>query len=84
MGYIDFSAAPEDPIARLAWLSGMDKALRAELEAEWAEAYFNARLQGMFDEAVALRLHSKKRILAWTRRVNDARGRAIVRWGDGN
>lgn len=84
MTYIDLSSAPDSPVERLAWLSGLDQALRKEVNDAWQEAYYEARLQGMFDEALALHLHSKKRALAWTRHENEARGRAVAHWRDGH
>lgn len=83
MGLIDFSSAPTDPIERLVWLGGIDRALRAEVESEWQRSYFEARLEGRFDAALGLNLHSKKRALAWTRRENESCGRVVARWRDG-
>jgi len=83
MRYLDLSAAPEDPIERLVWLSGLDAAVRSEIHLAWQEAYFEARLQGVFQQALDLDLHPRKRALAWTRHENEARGRAISRWRDG-
>lgn len=79
---LNLDQAPETPVERIAWLGGVLRAVRAELETEFQEAYFQARIQGMFDHAIALRLHSRKRALAWTRRANEERGR-IIKWGDG-
>lgn len=79
---IDFDDAPHDPIERLMWLSGARQAFQAQVEAQWRIAYFEARQQGQFDAALALRYHSAKRALAWTRAENEARGRTW-RWGDG-
>jgi hypothetical protein len=39
------------------------------------------RLHGQLEEVLALGLHSRKRVLAWTRQENERRGR-VVRWGD--
>jgi hypothetical protein len=83
MSLIDFSSAPEDPIERLMWLSGIDQALRKEVDQAWAEAYFDARVKGLFAEALSLHLHSKKKALAWTRHVNNERDRVVWRWRDG-
>lgn len=83
MTYLDLSSAPVDPIERLAWLSGIDQALRREVNLAWQETYFEARIKGVFDAALDLKLHPKKRALAWTRHENEARGRAISEWGDG-
>lgn len=82
MSYLDLSSAPDNPVERLAWLSGIDQALRREVNLAWQEAYYEARIQGMFEAALALKFHPKKRALAWTRHENEARGRAISKWGD--
>lgn len=73
---------PADPVERIMYLSGVMRAVRLELEAEYQQAYFEARVRGQFDAALALRYHSEKRALAWTRAENEARGR-MMRWGDG-
>jgi hypothetical protein len=52
-----------------------------ELDPAWAAAYGQARLTGRLDEAQALGLHSHKRVMAYTRRWNEATGRQI-KWGD--
>jgi hypothetical protein len=79
---LNLDDAPEAPIERLLWLSGVMEAVKAELDAEFAEAYYEARLEGVFDTATGLGLHSKKRALAFTRAENERRGRTI-RWNDG-
>lgn len=81
MTILRFDNAPDDPIERLLWLSGVREQVEREMEGEWREAYFNARLTGRLDDALALRLHSFKRIMAWTRAGNELRGR-MIRWGD--
>lgn len=73
--------APDDPFERLMWLSGVREQVLHELELELRRVYFTLRLEGRLDEAEALNLHSHKRIMAWTRAENEARGR-MVRWGD--
>jgi hypothetical protein len=55
--------------------------VHAELEPEWQQAYFWARFTGRLDAALALRLHSQKKVMAYTRAENEARGR-LIRWGD--
>lgn len=79
---LNLEAMPENPIERLLWLGGVMAAVREELDAEFADAYYEARLEGTFEVAAGLGLHSKKRALAFTRAENERRGRA-VRWGDG-
>lgn len=79
---IDFGEAPRDPVERLVWLSGARSAFDTQVHAEWQRAYYEARLSGRFDSALRLRLHSKKRALAFTRAENESRGRAM-RWNDG-
>lgn len=83
MSLLNLDDAPEDPVERLLWLSGVDEALRKEVNAAWQEAYYESRLQGRFQTALDLELHSKKRALAWTRHENEARGRSVARWRDG-
>lgn len=79
---VNFSKAPKDPIERLIWLSAAREVLDGELETEWRKAYFEARLSGRVNAALELHLHSKKRVLAFTRAENERRGRPL-RWGDG-
>lgn len=79
---LDLSSAPTDPIERLIWLGGVMDQVRSELDDAFGEAYFWARFTGRMDSALALGLHSRKRVMAFTRRMNNARGRQI-RWGDG-
>jgi hypothetical protein len=54
-----------------------------ELDAELRRAYFDARLSGRLDAALRLGLHSRKKVMAYTRAENEVRGRAIKHWGDG-
>lgn len=79
---LDLSEAPDDPIERLMWLSGVAEQVKAELDAEWQQAYFWARFSGRMDAALALGLHSKKRAMQYTRTENEARAR-MIRWNDG-
>jgi hypothetical protein len=79
---VDFSDAPDDPIERLLWLSGVREQAQIELDREYQKAYFNARIQHRFGVALDLHLHSQKRALAFTRHENELRGRP-VKWGDG-
>jgi hypothetical protein len=83
MNLIDFSSAPDTPIERLVWMGGLRQAVLAEIEAEFQRTYFEARLQGMMESALDLKLHPKKKAVAWTRHENEARGRVVARWGDG-
>lgn len=79
---IDFDDAPDDPIERLVYLSGALEAFNKELSSQWQTAYYKARQTGRIESAFALHLHSRKRVLAFTRAENEARGRTW-RWGDG-
>lgn len=79
---LDLRGAPQDPIERLIWLGGVMDKVRSELDDAFGEAYFWARFTGRLDSALALRLHSRKRVMTYTRAMNNARGRQI-RWGDG-
>lgn len=82
MSILNLSDAPHDPIERLMWLSGVREAAEAELDAAYQRAYYESRLSGRLTAALSLRLHSKKRVLAFTRRENNANQR-LVRWNDG-
>jgi hypothetical protein len=79
---VDFSEAPRDPLRRLLWLSGVKEKVTAEMDEAWAGAYYDARLQRQLDAALSMDLHSRKRVMAYTRAENERRGRT-VRWGDG-
>jgi len=78
---LNFDDAPKDPIERLVWLSGVHLQVARELDTAYAEAYFEARLQGRFDAAVAAGPYARKRALAYTRHENERRGR-LIRWND--
>lgn len=78
---LDLSDLPHDALERLLWLSGVMEQVKAELEPEWRKAYYDARLQQRLDAAEALGFHSHKRVMAYTRAENNARGRT-VHWGD--
>lgn len=82
MQILDFSQAPESPLARLMWLSGAMEEAKAEVNAEYQRTYFAARTQGMLADAVGLGLHSRKTILAMTRHENQSLGVPIRRWDD--
>lgn len=73
---------PRDPIERVMWLSGVKEQVEKELDAAFGAAYFEARLQRRLPTAITAGPHAKKRVLAYTRRENQRRGRS-VRWGDG-
>lgn len=83
MQIIDLSQAPTDPIQRIVWLGGVQAAVKKEVDTAFQEAYFDARIKGMLGEAISLAIHSRKRIMAWTRHANEARGRVIRHWNDG-
>jgi hypothetical protein len=78
---LNLDDAPESPIERLLWLSGVMEEVKRELDEEFASTYYEARVSGVFDSALAVGLHSKKKALAYTRKENERRGRT-VRWGD--
>lgn len=80
---LNLDSAPENPVERILYLDGVMAAVRTELDAALQQAYYDARLQGMFAAALDLKLHPKKKALAWTRHQNEANGRSIWRWGDG-
>jgi hypothetical protein len=78
---LDLTEAPREPLRRLMWLSGVMDEVATELNSEYQRAYFDLRLEGRLDEAIDLRLHSPKRVMAFTRAENESRGR-LIRWGD--
>lgn len=82
MSILDLSEAPEDPLDRLIWLSGVERAVAHELEDERMRLTFEVRLQSRFEALIGLGLYSKNRLLAWCRAENNRRGRP-VRWSDG-
>jgi len=79
---LNLAEAPSDTLERLLWLSGVAEEAKRELDAEFQRTYFDARLEQRFAAALGLSLHPRRKILAWTRAENEARGRGI-RWGDG-
>lgn len=79
---VDFSECPTDPIEALAWLGGVKARVQRELDERYRSSYFQARITGRLDAAIALGLHSRKKVMAYTRQANEANGR-MVRWGDG-
>ena len=81
MSILNLGKAPRDPVALVVYLDGVQEQVQRELDHAYEEAYFRARLERRFDSAVAVGRASRKRALAWTRRANERRGRAI-RWND--
>lgn len=79
---LNFDDCPSDALEALVWLSGAQEQVDKELDARWQQAYYEARLTGRIEAALALGYHSQKRVLAWTRAVNNRTGR-FLRWGDG-
>lgn len=55
--------------------------VRDELEVEYTDAYFEARLQGRFEDALRVGRTSRTEALRMTRRKNEQSGRSI-RWND--
>lgn len=78
---LDLSEAPDEPLRRLLYLSGVKEKVQEELDAEYRRIYFDMRLEGRLDDALDLAEHSHKQIMRFTRNENEARGRQ-VRWGD--
>ena len=78
---IDFTSAPTDPIERLMWLSGAREAFEQQLQSEFQRCYFDCRRTGRLDAALGLGLHSRKRVMAYTRHENELRGR-MIKWRD--
>ena len=79
---LDLSHAPKDPVERVVYLDSVMEVVRVELEAAYAEAFFQARLERRLEAAVDAGRTSMKSALRLTRKVNESRGR-LVRWGDG-
>lgn len=79
---LNLDDAPRDPIERIVWLSGVREQALSELDKEFADAYFQARLRGQLEAAISAGPYARKRVLAYTRHENQRRGRT-VRWGDG-
>lgn len=75
-------AAPTDAVQRIIWLDSVMEVVQSELDDAYAAAYFEARIQRRFTDALRHGRMSKKRALALTRRQNERTGRS-VRWGDG-
>jgi hypothetical protein len=80
---LNLDEAPNDPIQRIIWLDGVMAAVRKELNHALEDAYFEARVQGVFATALEHGAASQKRAVAWTRHGNEARGRVVKRWNDG-
>ena len=78
---LNLAGAPRDPLERIMWLSGVNDAVKRELDEAFGRAYYEARLKGQLDAAVNVGPHARKRVLAFTRAENERRGRTI-RWGD--
>lgn len=74
--------APSDAIERIIYLDSVMDVVATELEDAYAAAYFEARIQRRFSDALRVGTLSKKRALALTRKQNERTGRS-VRWGDG-
>lgn len=79
---VNFEECPDDALEALLWLSGVREQVNKELTARWQKAYYEARLTGRLDPALALGLHSRKKVMAYTRAENEARGRSVSRWQD--
>lgn len=80
---LNLDEAPQDPVQRIVWLDGVLAAVRKELNHALEDAYFEARVQGVFDVALRNGAASTKRALAYTRHGNEARGRVVKAWNDG-
>lgn len=78
---LNLSGAPSDPIERLIWLGGVKEQVESEMDDQWEQAYFWARFTNRLDAALDLHLHSRKRVMAYTRAGNEHAGR-MIRWGD--
>lgn len=79
---LNLQDAPSDPIERLIWLGGVKEQVTKELDQAYTEAYFWSRFTGRLQQALDLHIHSRKKVMAYTRHGNEIAGR-MVRWGDG-
>jgi len=79
---LDLTTMPEDVVERVFWLDGVMAKVRDELAEAYADAYFQARLEGRFDAALRIGRTSRTKALKMTRSRNEASGRSI-RWSDG-
>ena len=79
---VNMDECPRDPLHAIMWLSGVKDAVDREVSAAYQKAYFEARRTGRLDAALALGVHSRKRVMAFTRAENERTGRQW-RWGDG-
>ena len=79
---LNLDEAPDTPIERLMYLSGVTEQVEKELDAEYQKAYFEARLEGHLVLVLGLGFHSRKKVMAFTRAENEKRGRIIRRWND--
>ena len=77
-----FGDLPIDPVDRLRDLDLLAALVNDEIRREMSVAYFNARVQGRFEEALEVGPWPWTRAVAATRNVNEERGRSI-RWQDG-
>lgn len=75
-------SVPKDPVAAVRYLDSVAAEVEATLSEHYADAYFTARFDGRFEEALAAGQTSRKRALRLVRWVNNRTGRA-VRWNDG-
>lgn len=82
MNLVNFDECPTDPIEALLWLSGVKDRVDVELDARLQKAYFQARRTGRLETALGLGLHSRKRVMRYTRNENERLGRQW-HWGDG-
>lgn len=81
MTYLHLGDLPRDPLSRLVRIDEVRREVLAELDGAFADAYYDARIQGLFEAALTFNFHGKYRALKMTRKVNNARHR-MIRWND--
>jgi hypothetical protein len=81
MDILDLSNAPDDNLERMIWLSGVEKKVSSELQAERERLVFEIRLQEQLPALLEMALYPPTTLLRWCRAENERRGRPI-RWGD--
>lgn len=75
-------SVPKDSVDAIAYLDEVQGVVLNELDEARALAYFDARLDGRFEDALRAGITSRKRALAMVRCLNDRMGRPM-RWRDG-
>lgn len=73
---------PKDHVEAVVYLDTLQAEVLAEIDEARASAYFEARLDGQFEQTLAAGVTSRKRALRMVRGLNNRMGRPM-RWRDG-